>query len=223
MKKVFILMIILAVVFIGVLPAQGLGFGVKGGLNMGKFTGDQVKEITDRGFDEKYVTGFSAGGFITLPLGDAITIRPEVLYTQNGAKYEGSLFGTESTISMKMNWLNIPVLAVFNLGPVGVIAGPYFDLFLNGKTKFEATGEGQSFDEEEDIEGDEVQTLNYGVIFGAAYGLTNNIDIELRYSLGLNSYDKEPDDWDVAYDGAYEEGDVKPTMIQLLVNFHLKK
>lgn len=126
-------------------------------------------------------------------------------------------------MSMKMNWLNVPILAVFNLGPVGIFAGPYFDFFLSGKYKVEMSYEDQSFDEEEDIESDEVQSLNYGVIFGVAYGVTNNIDVELRYSQGLNSFDKEPDDWDSTYDGAYEEGDVKPSMIQLLINFYLTK
>ena len=228
MKKIVILMMILSFVFIGTVSAQMIGdtgiiFGVKGGLNIAKFTGDGVKEITEEGFDEKYITAFSVGGFLALPLGNTLTIRPEVLYTQNGAKYELSREGAEAKMSMNMNWLNIPVLAVINLGNIGVFAGPYFDFFLSGKTKVEMSYEEFSFDEEEDIESDEVKTLNYGVIFGAAYGITNNIDVELRYSQGLNSFDKEPDDWDVASDGEYEESDIKPTMIQLLINFYLKK
>ncbi len=228
MKKIVILMIILSFLFIGTLPAQmigdtGITFGVKGGVNMAKFTGDGVKEITEEGYDEKYVTAFSAGGFLTLPLGNTLTIRPEVLYTQNGAKYEHSKGGAEAKLSMKMNWLNVPILAVFNLGPVGIFAGPYFDFFLSGKYKVEMSYEEFSFDEEEDIEKDEVQALNYGIIFGAAYGVTNNIDLELRYSQGLNSFDKEPDDWDVTSNGEYEKEDIKPSMIQLLVNFYLKK
>ena len=177
MKKIVIFIMILSFVFIGTLSAQGnLGFGVKGGLNMAKFTGDGVKEITEEGYDEKYVTAFSLGGFLALPLGNTLTIRPEVLYTQNGAKYEASRGGAEAKMSMKMNWLNIPVLAVFNLQPnIRLFAGPYFDFFLNGKTKVEMSYEEFSFDEEEDIESDEIQSLNYGVIFGAAYGVTNNI------------------------------------------------
>ena len=199
-----------------------MGFGVKGGLNMAKWTGDDVDEITEGALDEKYVTAFSVGGFLTLPFGDALTVRPEVLYTQNGAKFEGSEDGVDAMMSMKMNWLNIPVLAVFNLGNIGVFAGPYFDFFLSGKTKMEFSFDGDSFDEEEDIEGDEVQSLNYGIIFGAAYGVTNNIDVEVRYSQGLNSFDKEPDDYDATW-GEYEESDIKPSMIQLLVNYYLKK
>ena len=222
MKKIVIFVIIVTIVFIGSLSAQGMGFGVKGGLNMGKFTGSDVKEMTDGGLDEKYLTAFSVGGFVTFPLGSSLTLRPEVLFTQNGARYEGSEEGVEAKISMKMSWLDIPVLAVFNLGNIGIFAGPYFDLFLSGKTKLEASYQGQSFDEEEDIKSEEIKSLLYGIIFGAAYGITDNIDIEVRYSQGLNSFDKEPDNYDSTY-GAYEESDVKPSMIQLFVNFYLKK
>ena len=230
MKKTMIFLMILSFVFIGILPAQmigdtgrTLGFGIKGGVNMAKWTGDEVDEITDGGFDQNSLTAFSVGGFVTLPIGNALTLRPEVLYTQNGAKFEGSEEGFDAKFSMHMNWLTIPVLAVFDLGPIGIFAGPYFDFFLSGKTKIEMSYGGESFDEEEDIESDEVQSLNFGMIFGAAYGVTNNIDVELRYSMGLNSFDKEPDDWDVAFDGEYEKDDIKPSMIQLLVNYYLKK
>ncbi len=41
--------------------------------------------------------------------------------------------GYEAIMSMHMNWLNVPILAVFNMGPVGIFAGPYFDFFLSGK------------------------------------------------------------------------------------------
>jgi len=223
MKKIVIFMMILSFVFIGTVSAQGMGFGVKGGVNMAKWIGDDVEEMTSEGLEEKYLMGFSVGGFVTLPFGNTLSIRPEVLYTQNGSKFDGSFFGADAKIVTKMNWLNIPVLAVFNLGPVGVFAGPYFDLFLSGKTKMEMSYEGESYDEEEDINSDEVQSLNYGLIFGAAFGVTDNIDVEARYSMGLNSFDTEPDDWDVAYDGEYEKSDIKPSMIQLLINFYLKK
>jgi len=223
MKKTVVFMLVLSFVLIGTVSAQGMGFGVKGGLNLAKWTGADVKEITDGGLDQKYLMGFAAGGFVTLPLGNTISIRPEFLFSQNGAKFEGSEDGYEAKMSMHMNWLNIPILAVFNVGPVGVFAGPYFDFFLSGTQNIEVTYGGESFDEEEDIKSDEVQSLNYGVILGAAFGVTNNIDIELRYSQGLNSFDKEPDDWDAAYDGEYEKSDIKPSMIQALVNFYLKK
>ncbi len=40
MKKIVLIIIIFSVVFIGTLPAQGLGFGVTGGFNMSKLVGE---------------------------------------------------------------------------------------------------------------------------------------------------------------------------------------
>jgi hypothetical protein len=42
MKKIMIFTMILSFVFIGTISAQGMGYGVKGGLNMAKFTGDDA-------------------------------------------------------------------------------------------------------------------------------------------------------------------------------------
>jgi hypothetical protein len=66
MKRIVILMIIVLVVFIGILPAQGLGFGVTGGFNMSKLVGDDVEDI---GEDSKFQNGLAIGGFVTLPVG----------------------------------------------------------------------------------------------------------------------------------------------------------
>ena len=217
MKKILVFIILSSIVFWGTLPAQGIG--IKGGLNLGKFTGDDVNDIADE-LDEKYQMGYSAGAFISIPFGELFSLRPEVLFTNNGAKYESSQEGAELKMVMSMNWLNVPVLAVVNLGPVKVFAGPYFDLFLSGKTKIEATYGGETFDEEEDIDKEEISSFVYGAVAGAALGIGNMMDIELRYSQGLSTLDKEPDDWDASY-GDYEKSDFKPSMIQVLLNIYL--
>jgi hypothetical protein len=107
-------------------------------------------------------------------------------------------------------------------GPLRIFAGPYFDFFLGGNIKYEISFGGESFDEEEDIESDELQSFNYGFIAGAAVGFGGGMEIEFRYSQGINTIDKEPDDWDNAY-GDYEEADFKPSMIQASLNIPLTK
>jgi len=194
------------------------GIGLKGGLNMGKFTGEDVSDISDE-LDEKYHMGYSAGIFMSIPFGEMFSLRPEVLYTSNGAQYEGA---EERVMSMNMNWINIPVLAVFNMGPIKVFVGPYFDFFLNGKVKLEGSYGGQTFDEETDIESENISSFVYGAIAGVGIGVGNTIDIEVRYSQGLSTLDREPDHWDSRL-GDYEKSDYKPSMIQVLLNFYITK
>ena len=203
MKKVFILMIILAVVFIGVLPAQGLGYGVNAGLNLANLTGDDVE-------DSKIKLGAAIGGFATIPLGDKLSVRPEVLFTQKGAKYKESEDGVDYTGKSKMNWLDIPVLAVYQVADaISAFVGPYFDLYLGGEQTFKIEGDGVSFEGDEKIEGDDINSLGFGLIFGGAYGVAENIDIEARIALGLTSL--------------HEEETVKNFGIQVNANYYLKK
>lgn len=214
MKKLTALFVLVLFILISILSAQG--FGVKGGVNFGKFVGEDVNEISDE-LDEVYNIGYGGGVFFSVPI-DPLDIRIEALYQQNGAKYEASEDGASASISTQLNWIDIPILVGVKAGPVRIFVGPYFDFFLGGKAKVEFTYGDQTFDEEDDIEADDLQSLNYGVIGGAAFGM-GALELEVRYSRGLNSLDKEPDDWD----GNYEEADYKPSMIQAFLNFYLTK
>ncbi len=228
MKKIIIFLTILSFVFIGTLSAQGnLGFGVKGGLNMAKLT---FEEDANMNIDTKY--GPTFGGFVTYSLNDKLTIQPEFLYTVKGGSYEYS----ENTIGggydviwdgnadLKMNWLDIPILVVFNPNDrIKIFAGPFLEVFLNGTVDSEGTisgtldGEPFFFSDSgsDDIESDDITSPGFGLIFGGAYMLGNNLEVEARYALGLNSVFKDE----------YEDegGSVKNSGIQILVNYYLKK
>ena len=210
MKKRVVFTMLLSFVFIGTLSAQGLGFGVTGGINMSKFVGDDVDEFSD-GVDEKFQSGIVAGGFVTLPIGP-IEGRVEALFNQNGAKYEGTEDGTTISLSWKTNWLSVPVLAGMNFGNIRVFAGPYFDLFLSGKMKWEISNDDFSMDGDEDIESEDVTTLALGFVIGGAYAVMDNLDVELRMSRGLNTLD-----------GTDDEEDFKPNVFSARVNYYLKK
>lgn len=229
MKKIVILMMILSFVFIGALSAQGnLGFGVKGGLNMAKFTGDDADLDFEGLFnaDPGFVFGPTIGGFITYNLNDKLGAQVELLFTAKGSSYEldysysesGVQVSLDGTVDMKMNWLDIPVLVVFNVNDkIKVFAGPFLELFLNGKAEsditFSVSYEGETFTESEkeseDIKSDDVKSLGFGLIFGGTYMVTDNIGVEARYASDLTSWD--------------EDITVKNSGIQVLFNYYLKK
>ncbi|GAH65932.1 unnamed protein product [marine sediment metagenome] len=233
MKKVTVFMMILTVgvVFTCTLTAQGItAKGVKGGLNMAKFTGDDAElETADPG----YLLAYSFGGFVTYKVNDQLTIQPEFLYTVKGSKYEeseeysedGVDIKSEVKMDLKMNWLEIPVLAVFQLQDnIKLFAGPYIGLYLSGEMEmeyeytvsYEGVTESDSDSESEDIEKEDVNSPGFGLVFGGSYSVNSNIAIEARYTLGLKTIDKEPEDWD---DGEYEVSDIKNSVIQLLVSY----
>ena len=240
MKKATVLMMILAVgvMFTGILTAQGItAKGVKGGLNMAKFTGDDADMESEMGggMDPSYLLAYSFGGFVTYKVNDQLSIQPEFLYTVKGSRYEESEeysdyeadIKSEITLDVKMNWLEIPVLGVFQLQDnIKLFAGPYVGFYLSGKFEAEydvtvsygGETETESGSESEDIEKEDVNSPGFGLVFGGSYSVNSNIAIEARYTLGLRTIDKEPEDWDDD-DGEYEVGDIKNSGIQLLLTY----
>ena len=221
MKKLLIFLVLVLFSITTIVSAQG--FGIKGGANFGKFVGDDTDQLSNLygfEFDEKYNFGYGGGVFLSLPI-DPLNIRVEALYQQNGAKYIYEEQGVEVSYAIQLNWVDIPILFGIKLGPVRVFAGPYFDYFLGGKYKIETTNGDQSEDGEEDIEADDLRSINYGIIGGAALGV-GGMELEVRYSQGLVTLNEEPDDWDASY-GKYEETDFKPSMIQAFLNIYLGK
>ena len=204
MKKTMILFVVLAIMLSGSLFAGDIGYGAKAGLNIASFTGDDASD------DGKMKLGATIGGFATIPLGDKFAVRPEVLFTQKGERYKESEDGIDATGKTKMNWLEIPVLAIFQVADaINAFAGPYFDLLLGGEHTWKFEGDGVSIEGDEKIEGEDINSLGFGLIFGGAYGVTENIDVEGRVALGLSSMD--------------EDHTVKNFGIQFIANHYLKK
>ena len=208
MKNTILLCMILTILFTGGLYSKDIGYGAKGGLNIAKKIGEDAEYD---GISPKSKLGLTAGGFVTYPINDKLTVRPEILITQKGARYKGDTSdGYEYKEKVKMTWLDIPILAVFQVNDViSAFAGPYIDLFLGGKYVWEWEGDGMSLDGDDKIDGEDVNSLGFGLIFGGAYGVTDNIDVEGRIALGLTSMD--------------EDHSVKNFGIQVIANYHLKK
>lgn len=163
MKKI-ILSIVLCTAF-GFSNAQSIRFGVKGGLNVSNFTGYQE--------DVKSLTGFHIGGFTELKVGKKFAIQPEFLFSTQGTTVEG--FDGNSNSSIKLNYINIPVLAKYYITDAFTVeAGPQIGFLLSAKNQ-----------------GDDVhdlyKTLDFGLNIGCGYEFTDNIALGVRYTFGLTN------------------------------------
>src|SRR4051812_12664068 len=83
--------------------------GIKGGLNVSNLYIDDVNDNNAR-------FGFNAGFYGQILSSEAFAIQPELLFSTKGsqADYGGII---NSTVRFNLNYLDLPVLAVFKLGP----------------------------------------------------------------------------------------------------------
>lgn len=180
MKK--IILTAAAVFAFGFANAQDVKFGVKGGLNVATLTGDVDNA------DSK--VGFHVGGFAEIKVSDKFAVQPELLYSTQGAKFEGSESGVSYEAKTNLSYLNIPVMAKYYVAEgFSLEAGPQIGFLTSAKYKLEAAGE----EAEEDAK-DFYESIDFGVNFGAGYNFTENLSAGLRYNLGLSNIAKDAGD-----------------------------
>ena len=101
--------------------AQAPRFGVRVGANYSGFSGDDADNL-DRMF------GFHAGitSQFSLTSDDFFAIQPEILFSKKGAESE------DDNYKAKLSYIDVPVLAKVNAGPLYFEAGPQVSFRIGG-------------------------------------------------------------------------------------------
>lgn len=189
------LILVLALAFMFNLAASpalaGINTGIKGGITLAN-----IKSVppTFEGYKWETKMGLAGGVFLEIGLPGPISIQPEVLYVQKGAKIsfaEGEITGT---LKANIDYIEIPLLLKFNLVSGGLTipsfyAGPYFG--FNTKAEFVISAAG--YTETQDIK-DDIKNTEFGVTFGL--GLTQKLGVmkltfDARYDLGISNIIEE--------------------------------
>jgi hypothetical protein len=156
--------------------------GVKGGINLSNLYVDEVA-------DEHLKVGYNLGLFAKLPLSQFFAIQPELLYTTKGAKltYNNFLQGS-GEYRFNLNYLELPVLAVFNIGKnFNIHAGPYIGFLTSSNIK-DVDDDG-SVNGVKDLNVDDFNRFDYGLAGGIAVDLSG-FTIGARYNYGLREVGK---------------------------------
>lgn len=146
MKKLLAALAVCLSCSVMVMAQPSLHLGIKGGANMTKIDGEQYSD----GFRFNYYIG----PYLELQLTKGFGIQPEVLFTQSSSRTGSNFsdvydqFGSEfNNHEIKLNYLNIPVLAnihlsnalILQLGPqYGILMNNHKSLVQNGKDAFKS-------------------------------------------------------------------------------------
>ena len=176
MRKIALL---IALTIFGLTQANAQNFGFKGGYNYSSFNGEVAKDNTLKG-----LSGFYVGALLELPLGDVISLQPEVIYSRQGAAWEQKDILGEFKKDLKLDYLNIPVMAKVNLGPLFLQGGVQFG-FLVGKPETSSTVNGLRVTEQ--VDKDAYASFDFGVGAGLGVNLSQHFFVEARYTHSLTN------------------------------------
>lgn len=178
MKKILLAIAVISFVFIES-NAQFFSAGLKAG---GQACG--VAFSPDDGIEYSGIFGYHVGAFAKLKTPIKLGGKIEVLYSARGgdiispAQNIGGFQVPESTAEFRANYIDIPVMATFNIiKPLAIEVGPQFSFLANG----DISEGGQSIEYEPD------NSPGIGLAAGIDFNLPKKLGVYLRYNIGWNS------------------------------------
>ena len=158
MKKVLILLAI--TLSSTTFYAQDLDLGIKAGMNFSNIT--DATGLSNR-------TGFVFGAFAGAKLGDKVGIQGDLLYSQQGAEFDGG--------EIDLNYVNVPVvLKYFLTESIHIHGGPQFGFVVDDNVK-------SVFQDIE--EGVDSKSFDLTGVIGVGVDLPFGIRLDGRYNFGL--------------------------------------
>jgi len=158
-------------------------FGLRGGINFSNFY--KVGEnVTDQ--DVKF--GYNVGIFAKAPVVGIFSIQTELLLLSKGTSstYEMGppLLGPgNGQLDFNLNYLELPVLAVFNLNRyINIHGGVYGAYLLSANTR--NTSDNSNYNDYEELNKGDYNSFDYGLCAGAGLDLYP-IVLGIRYDYGL--------------------------------------
>lgn len=177
--------------------------GIKGGVNVSNLYVDDVH-------DENARTGFHVGLYGQLFSNEVFAIQPEINYSTKGSRVISEFGVIDQETKFNLNYLDIPVLAVFKLGKAAEIhAGAYWAYLVGANLDTN----GDLGDDFRTIDRDNFDNWDYGLVggFGLNFGAAQ---IGARYNYGLNEIARS--------DGAQALlGDAKNSLAQIYLALNL--
>ncbi|VDH15034.1 OmpA-like transmembrane domain [Algoriella xinjiangensis] len=171
--------LILGIALFGGLSAANaqIDLGVKGGLNFPTLSGDSRQLMGDQ---TKFRTDFYVGGYANYKITDQISFQPELLYSKQGA---GIKTTDNSNTKIVTHNINIPLMGRYEIMEgLNVEFGPQLGFLVSAKAKSE---EGKT-DTKVKIT-DNFKTFDFGLNFGAGYKVTDELEINARFTKGLSN------------------------------------
>lgn len=179
---------------------KGAYFGFKAGANF-----SNVIKSGDSDFKSKFKPGFAAGIFVDIPILEAFSFAPELVYSQKGYQSSGSILGGDYDYKVTTNFVDVPLLAKFWVAEgFNISVGPQVS-FLTSTTESFKSGSDEFRNTVEEKNKNLKKSL-FGGVVGLGYELGGQLGVQARYALDFQKNNA---------DGSTEVPEYKNQVIQV--------
>lgn len=182
-------------------------FGIKGGLNLSKFSGKDIKDVDSR-------TSFNLGLFMEIPISERFSFQPEVLYSGQGftviSNNQDNIFDYEDNVEYQLDYVQVPLMAkVYLVKGLYAEVGPQFGFKVKEKIDSDPSdgNTGTIIKSDDSL----IKGFDTNVAMGAGYKFDNGLSLSARYTHGLTKIFKK--------NTLVEDIDVKNSVWQFGVGF----
>jgi hypothetical protein len=178
-------------------------FGVRGGATSSGMRGDAVNNLKDIiDYTNGMVTtgnrtGLFAGGYVSVPLSEVVSIEPALYYSQKGYEMKGSIsmkgmdfLGASAKAQLQSQYIDLPVVVKANLGGFQVFAGPQVSYLMKSDLRTTAGVLGFNLLNKKFDVTDQFNQWDAAVTGGVGYQFTNGLNITAAYDHGLTKVDR---------------------------------
>ncbi len=201
MKKKILLLISIAISTITIAQLQP-SFGVRAGLSSSTMRGDAVNSLSNvLDFTNGMITtgsrtGFFAGGYAAIPLGDVMSLEPALYYSQKGYELKGALnvkgmdfLGANAKARLNAQYIDMPVLLKANINGFQVFTGPQVSYLMDAGLRTTAGVFGINLLNTKLDATNQFNRLDAGVTGGIGYQFANGLNVMASYDHGLTRVD----------------------------------
>jgi hypothetical protein len=184
-------------------------FGLKGGLNV-----STLKIPSDKANEDKFRLGGNFGVFGYFGVASMFGVQVEALYNGKGTrvkKYSDSYGVTTSQVNFNLHYVEVPVFAKLNLGPIGIGAGLYASYLLNADISTISYRDDIPEVQRYKLNEDDFNTSDFGGLVDVSLN-ARSITAGVRYSEGFREVAK-------TNTGKFFLGDSKNALLSLYLGF----
>ncbi len=202
MKKIYTT--ITAITLFTATAAAQTKFGLSAGVINSNWKGEALSslnniiDLTNGYISTASKTGFTAGGYASIPVGEKFTVEPGFSYSQKGYTMRGDLkidalkfLGVNASANVESHYIDVPLVLKAEVAKgLNIYAGPQLSYLAKSNLHVRAGILGLSlYNDKLDITG-QFNRIDLGLTGGIGYQFNNGLNFKAGYDHGLGKLDK---------------------------------